>query len=127
MLHPVAFIVVFSVLHFFLFREFRNLINRAGFTLDLYLCFITGLILALMLFTVAAGLLKSIYLIVLFPLLLVIPAIQIFLKRENPIGNTAVSFLGIAYISLPLGLLSFLIFPGFPSDHTFNPVVLMGT
>ncbi len=127
MLHPVIFLVVFSIIQYFLLREFRNIALRAGFTINLYLNFFSGLFLSLILFSVSAGLLRSIYLVAFLPVLLFIPSYQIFIKGDNPIGSVAASVLSFFYISLPLGLLNFLIFPGYPSDQRFNPLVLMGT
>ena len=61
-------------------------------------------------FFVAKGLLDAKYLLVFFPLMLVIMAAELYRKKPKPIENIAVTIFSIVYMAIPIALINFLVF-----------------
>jgi len=77
-----------------------------------------GMTLFLSFFFYAGNLLEPKWLILFIILFLTFLVIEIYRDKPNPFGNIAVTLLGLAYISLPLSLLSFLAFPQLDGEYT---------
>ena len=72
-------------------------------------------------FAVAAGYLPVKALAVIFPLMAVVPVIELYRKRETPLANVAVSRGGLLYAIVPMALMCFIAFRG----GEYNPYVIL--
>ncbi|WP_171595743.1 phosphatidate cytidylyltransferase [Marinifilum caeruleilacunae] len=121
--HPIAFFAVFLGITLLASYEFYKLIQKNNCVPQIA----TGLIGAGLLFTscFAYTYYNNASLFALFvPLLVLIPIIEMYRKKENPFGNIAYTFMGLLYVALPFSLLNFLVFPF--GDNQFHWEILMG-
>ena len=122
-MHPIAFYAVFLGITLLASYEFYKLIQKNNCVPQV----VTGLIGAALLFTscFAYTYLNNSLLFALFvPLLVLIPIIEMYRKKDNPFGNIAYTFMGLLYVALPFSLLNFLAFPF--GDNEFHWEILMG-
>jgi len=70
------------------------------------------------------------YVILIIPILFLILFVELFNKSEKPIGNIAITLLGVFYVALPFTLLSYFAYPPPPYEgyemFKYNPNVLLG-
>lgn len=76
-------------------------------------------------FFVAQGTIASKYLWVLFPFILIVMAAELYRKKEKPAENIAITLLSILYLTLPLSLINFLVFPNLQGDHNYTSKLLI--
>ena len=99
--------VLFGVFALLGLNEFLILMKKNGFTPNSILClFVGALIYGLVAFH-SFGRIPLHSLLLIFPLLIIIVAAELFRKNESPVSNMGFSALGILYIVLPFSTLNF--------------------
>ena len=126
LLHPYLFFGIFSIVQFFLLKEFRKLLEPKGFSFNLVLNYFAGFYLFSVSFSASIGWIDPILAITVIPLLLLIPIYEIIRKSTKPTENTAASMLAFIYISIPFALINLLVFPVFTGKDSFYPPIFMG-
>jgi phosphatidate cytidylyltransferase len=122
-IHPFAFFAVFLGITLLANYEFYKLIQKSNCTPQIA----TGLVASAALFSscFAYTYFNNALIFALFiPLMVLIPIIEMYRKKENPFGNIAYTFMGLLYVALPFSILNFLVFPF--GDNVFHWEVLMG-
>lgn len=117
---PYTCALLFLLLSIFILREFYALIAHAGYSPQAVPGMLTGGIIFILSFLLAVNAisLKTFYsfLLVLF----LFPVYELFRKSETPVANIAVTGFGILYVSVPLSVLNFLMFPDKGSDPVYD-------
>lgn len=124
LLHPYAYALVFAAIVVLGMREFFMLMNLGGMKPQKWTGIVTGLTLFVTSFLHAshqAGL--RIYLLI-FLLGAVVYIIELFLSRDMPFQQIAVTMLGVLYIALPLSLFNYLVFPF--GQMAYDPRLVLG-
>jgi len=133
LLGPYTFCGLFLLITLIGLNEFYSLSAKTGHQPAKVL----GLLLGLLLFTgICSTFLPALSIIayyplaLLFPLLFLVPIIELFRKKENPFANIALTYLGVFYVALPLTLLCMLShiknrFEGI-STHPYSSHILLG-
>lgn len=122
-IHPLAFYPIFLAITLLTNYEFYKLIQKNQSSPQI----ITGLVAAFLTFTsLFAYKYLNIYLFVylLIPVLVSIPIIEMYRKKENPLGNIASTLMGLIYVTIPFALLNYLVFPF--GDNQYHWEILMG-
>jgi phosphatidate cytidylyltransferase len=103
---------LFLLLSVFILREFYALAKQAGYSPQALPGMFTGGIIFLLSFLLAIGAIvpKSLYSFLV--LLFLFPVYELFRKSKTPLANIAVTGFGILYVSVPLSVLNFIMFPG---------------
>ena len=126
LLSPITFAILFALIAALSVHEFGQLINRSGkASIHQNMASLAGayLFLAVMAFcTRATG--AEVFLPYLL-LLLYLMIRELYLKKENPLGNWAFTMLSQLYVALPFSLLCVLAFHNDPSASSvsYNPVL----
>jgi len=121
--HPFAFFAIFMGITLLAVYEFFNLIQKNDSSPQV----ITGMIASSILFSACFAYTyfqNSLLFAFLVPVIVLIPIIEMYRKKENPFGNIAYTMLGLLYVATPFSLLNFLVFPF--GDMHFHWEILMG-
>ena len=125
--HPLSFGILFTLITALSVHEFATLVNQSGkVSINKLITGLGGayLFLAIMSFcTQQSG--GSGILLPYFGILLHLMIAELYLKKENPLGNWACSILSQVYVALPFALLNILAFQNNPADGTvsYNPIL----
>jgi phosphatidate cytidylyltransferase len=65
--------------------------------------------------------LTGLYLAILF----IVPAIELYRAKKNAIENIAVTLFGILYVTFPITLFHFFVFPEYPASDNYDPKLLL--
>jgi phosphatidate cytidylyltransferase len=108
---PYTSALLFLILSVFILREFYSLTLHGGYSPQVLSGLLTGGIIFILCFLCASGVIvpKSLFsfLIVLF----LFPVWEMFRKTQTPLANVAITGFGILYVSVPLSILNFIVFP----------------
>ena len=103
-----AYVAIFFIIGFFTLREFYNLVSADGIRSEQIFGLFTGVIIFLVTLLIARQNITSEYLFALFPLLATLFIIMLYRAGEKkPFTNIAFTFLGIAYVMVPVSLMNF--------------------
>ena len=124
---PLSFGILFTLIAALSVHEFANLINRSGTaSLNKTITSLGGayLVLAVLSFCTQQTGGSAVFLPYLL-LLLYLMISELYLKKENPIGNWAFSMLSQLYVALPFALLNVLAFHYNAAEDTisYNPIL----
>jgi phosphatidate cytidylyltransferase len=109
-LHPIGFLAVFLGITLMGTFEFYKLAKKANSSPQCFTGMLAAGILFLACFT--STYLNSSSLFLLFSVIIVmIPIIELYRKKENPFTNIAFTLLGLIYVALPFSLLNYMAFP----------------
>ena len=120
---PLSFGILFTIIGALSVHEFAHLVNRnGGVSINKTITALGGAICSLHSWDSAHPPSMRAYS---FPicLLLYLMITELYLKKENPIGNWAYAMLSQLYVALPFALLNVLAFQNSPetSSVTYNP------
>ena len=122
---PYTFALLFLLLSVFILKEFYSLAVKAGFSPQIIPGLVTGGIIFVLSFLVVNNAIpvKSIYafLVVLF----FFPVYELFRKKGTPLVNIAITGFGILYVSVPLSMLNFFVFPGITGHPPYDYSLLI--
>ena len=124
--HPVVFAIIFGTFMYLTQLEFYRLVERAGSRPRKNF----GLALGVLFFLICFGMVNSIlpakaYLIFV-PALSFLLLFEAFSDRTGILQNSAITFTGFVYVSIPFSLLHFIVHPGYPNYPVFNSNILIG-
>ncbi len=125
-IHPITFALIFGALLFLTLHEFYKLVGNTAIVPQK----ITGQILSILLFVdcfgIAYKLLPVQSALLFIPIFLFVFVFELFRMNTKPLQNSAVTLLGLVYVTIPFCLLNFIVFPGFPMKTVFYPWILTG-
>ena len=101
------FLLFLFILIFGLF-EFYRFAKAGDFKPNDKIGIATGIIIYGLSYFIAAGILPINMFILVLPLLLFIPILELYRQKKNPIVNISITFFGLAYVVLPLSLIHFM-------------------
>tara|TARA_B100000700_G_C14877952_1_gene776632 strand:+ start:171 stop:1025 length:855 start_codon:yes stop_codon:yes gene_type:complete len=113
--------IIFLLISIFGLIEFFKLMEKAGFKPKKSIVSIVGAVIYSILFLYSLDPIYFKLLFILFPLLVLIVALELFRKNETPISNIAFSIMGILYVVVPFALLNFFAYGN--SDNTIIKIV----
>ena len=113
--------IIFLIISIFGLIEFFKLMEKAGFKPKKSIVSIVGAVIYSILFLYSLDPIYFKLLFILFPLLVLIVALELFRKNETPISNIAFSIMGILYVVVPFALLNFFAYGN--SDNTIIKIV----
>jgi phosphatidate cytidylyltransferase len=103
-------LVLFSVNLIALF-EFFNIISNKNLSPGKYLGIALGSGLFIISFLISSNTVSNKFYLILIPLALLVFIFELFRNRPGPLINIAVTFFGAIYISVPLSLINYFVFP----------------
>jgi phosphatidate cytidylyltransferase len=122
---PYTCALLFLVLSVFILREFYSLTVQLGYSPQVVPGLLTGGIIFILCFLCASGTIvpKSLFsfLVVLF----LFPVWELFRKTNTHVANVAVTGFGILYVSVPLSILNFIVFPGTGVNPSYDYTILI--
>jgi phosphatidate cytidylyltransferase len=125
MFGPWSFALLFGTFSIFILKEFYHLSKAAGISPQRNLGLIIGGTIFLLTFLTAKGYiavnLTGIYLAMLF----LVPAIELFRAKKNSIENISVTLFGILYVSVPITLFHYFVFPEYSQCDYYDPKLLV--
>jgi phosphatidate cytidylyltransferase len=121
-LSPLFFAGLFFCITLLGLHEFYKLLQTGGKTPQSYLGIVSGGLFFAGMVAVANNWMNSNYLLALLPLWVIVFISELYRNKPAPFENIALTFLGIIYIALPLGLLNFFFLSGL--NHTY--ILLLG-
>jgi len=125
-LGPYTYGILFLVLSIFILREFYTLGAQAGYSAQLYPAMTIGAFLFVLTFLLVNGIIGAGSLLSVLPLMFAIPVYELFRNKKKSIGNIALTYFGLIYVSVPFALLNFLVFPGHSHyDHSMLVILLV--
>jgi phosphatidate cytidylyltransferase len=121
LLGEYTYFVISFAINLIALYEFYKIITVNTISPNRYLGLASGSILFILAFLVSSGIFDEKLYLVMIPLLLAVFIFELFRKRVNPAANIAITILGIVYISLPLSILNYLVFPaGGTSEYSYR-------
>lgn len=121
--HPVSLAALFGILALLTYHEYLSILKPASAGNSYLIAnMINGLIVYLLIVSVALTWIDSVWLTILIPLVAILFIIQLFLKSETPFKYIGYRIIGLVYIILPFALLTDLGAGG----NNFQPLLVMG-
>lgn len=105
------FMIVFAFVNILALKEFYQLAEKDGISLQKYNGIVTGSILYLSLSLFSFGDIEFRWLLINFFTVVLIFIEELYRKKQQPIANIAITIFSIIYISIPLSLLNFFFSP----------------
>ncbi len=124
-LGPYTFGLLFLVLSIFTLKEFYQLTRMAGFSPQIIPGLLSGGVLFILsyLFNIDAISFKGYFLLV--PMMLFFLVNELYRKKENPLGNIAITVLGNLYVSVPFSMLNYFVFKQNSPETIYNYTLLI--
>lgn len=123
---PFSFGILFTIIGALSVHEFAHLVNRnGGVSINKTITALGGAYLFLALMGFCTSAIDARVFLPYLGLLLYLMITELYLKKENPIGNWAYAMLSQLYVALPFALLNVLAFQNSPetSSVTYNPIL----
>ena len=123
---PLSFGILFTIIGALSVHEFAHLVNRnSGVSINKTITALGGAYLFLALMGFCTSAIDARVFLPYLGLLLYLMITELYLKKENPIGNWAYAMLSQLYVALPFALLNVLAFQNSPetSSVTYNPIL----
>jgi len=120
-----SFALLFLVILIGGITEFANLFKDSKVKPNKVLSYLISAVIFSASFLIAKGILEEKFLFSFFPLLLIIIAAELYRKKLKPLENIAATIFSIAYLAIPISLISFLVFPEFIGGNTYTPKLLI--
>lgn len=102
--------------------EFFILMEKVGFKPKKSIAMVVGTVIYGLIAMYSFGEFNFAYLLFIFPLLVLLVALELFRKSESPVTNFAFSVMGILYVVIPLSILNF-----FAYDATYYSEMKINT
>jgi phosphatidate cytidylyltransferase len=91
--------------------EFFNIISYKNIYPGRYLGITFGSVLFILSFIISSKIVSSQFYLTLIPLAILVFILELFRGKPDPFINIALTFLGVIYISVPLSIINYLVFP----------------
>ena len=108
-LHPISFFLTGLVILSGTMYEYYSIIKTSGIRPQLITGILTGITGYTIATLTAAGILEAGSLLILIPLMLLIPMIELYRKQDRPFDSLAHTFFPLFYIGVPFSLFPFLL------------------
>jgi phosphatidate cytidylyltransferase len=118
LLGEFTFAPLFLIISAASLKEFFDITRKADFKPQYITGIISGIILFSISFLTAYGVVSAKILLIMIPLSSFILISELYRKKENPLQNIAITFLGIIYVSVPFSLMNFIVFQ---DVNVYNP------
>jgi phosphatidate cytidylyltransferase len=105
--------------------EFYKITIKAQHKPQIISGLIFGIFVLISNFLIAANISSKILYFLYIPFVALFLIIELFRRNKNPFVNVAITFFGALYVSMPFGLLSYLVFYP-PFGNHYNPSFLIG-
>ena len=105
--------------------EYCNLFKDSSVMPNRILSFVISIAVFVTTFMIAQGTLELKYFYCFFPLLLIVIASELYRKKEKPLENIATTIFGITYLSIPISLINFLVYPKILAGNNYTPKLLI--
>jgi phosphatidate cytidylyltransferase len=122
---PYTFALLFLLLSVFILKEFYSLGVQAGYSPQIFPGLLTGGIIFILSFLLACDAIAAKSLYSFLTILFLFPVYELFRKKKTPIVNIAITGFGILYVSVPLSILNFIVFPGNPGNTGYDYTLLI--
>jgi len=119
-----AFGFVFLLINLIALYEFYALSVASGASPLIIPSLITGGVAFILAFLVSANLTDPRMLLLVIPFIVLIFILALYSDKPDVIRNTAISFLGIIYVSIPLSVINFLAFPSSHANAYTHRIIL---
>lgn len=124
LLHSIALFLIFSAIVSIGMIEFYRIIKKAQHKPQIVSGLILGIFILVSNFLIAANMAgKKLYFLYI-PFVAIFMIIELFKQNKNPFTNISLTLFGAAYVSMPFGLLSYLVFYP-PFGNLYNPSFLI--
>lgn len=120
-----SFAVLFLLILSISIYEFNHLFKQTEISPNQFFNHFVSVALFVITFLIARGTFGMKYLAVIFPLLLMAMAAEMYRKKSRPVENIASTLFSIIYTALPLSLINFLVFPDFLGKTGYTPTLLI--
>jgi len=120
-----SFALLFLVILTASVSEFINLYKQSEVRPNKFFAYSVSIILFVVSFLIAKGIIEPKYLFGLLPCFLMIMAAELYRKKDKPAENIAVTIFSIIYLAIPLSLISFLVFPEVFGGNAYTPKILI--
>ena len=123
---PLSFGILFTIIGALSVHEFAHLVNRnGGVSINKTITALGGAYLFLALMGFCTSAIDARVFLPYLGLLLYLMITELYLKKENPIGNWAYAMLSQLYVALPFALLNVLAFQNDPetTSVSYNPIL----
>jgi phosphatidate cytidylyltransferase len=117
--------VLFLAVNILTLYEFYRVFSGSPFPLLKTPGIISGSLVFVIGFLIFSGLVNSVFISIVIPLILLLFIIEIYRNKDNPFISMALLIFGLLYIALPYSLSVYLVFPGVNS-HNYTPGILLG-
>lgn len=132
-LHPVSFFLTGLVILSGTMYEYYSIIKTSGIKPQVIPGMLTGITGYTIATLTAAGILETTFLLILVPLMLLIPVIELYRKQDRPFDSLAHTFFPLFYMGVPFALFPFSAFEheGLSpllshSQVSFSPGIVIG-
>jgi phosphatidate cytidylyltransferase len=112
-----AFGLIFLLINLIALYEFYALSKASGAFPAVIPSLVTGGVAFALAFLVSARMADPLILLLIIPFIILIFILALFSDKPDVMRNTAISFMGIIYVSIPMSLVNFL---AFPSGYAFG-------
>ena len=106
-LHPVSFFLTGLVILSGTMYEYYSIIKTSGIKPQVITGMLTGITGYTIATLTAAGILETTFLLILIPLMLLIPVIELYRKQDRPFDSLAHTFFPVIYMGVPFSLFPF--------------------
>jgi len=125
LLGPYAYAMLFLVLSIFTLKEFYQLTTQFGFSPQLIPGLFVGGIIFILSFLETNNILTSKLYFVLVPMIFFFLVNELYRRKENPLGNIAITVLGNLYVSVPFSMLNYFVFRSNSPEIVYNSSLLI--
>jgi phosphatidate cytidylyltransferase len=120
-----AYGFIFLLINLIALYEFYALSAASGASPPVIPSMIAGGAAFMLCFLVSARLVDPGLLFLILPLIILIFILSLYSDKPDGMRNTAISFLGLVYVSLPLCVINFLAFPA-GNEHAYTHRIILG-
>jgi phosphatidate cytidylyltransferase len=124
LLGSYSFGLVFLGINILALFEFFKITGSNRFFPEKYTGLLTGSALFIITYLVASEIYSSKLYLLIVPMLVLLFIIELFRNKPFPFVNIGITILGIIYISLPLSLLNYVVFPKVQPDKYTYEIIL---
>ena len=120
-----AFCFVFLLINLIALYEFYSLTQASGATPQIIPSMIMGGVAFLLAFLVSANIVPRALLVLVIPFIILIFMLSLYSDKPDVMRNTAISFMGIIYVSVPLSVMNILAF-SYDGVNVYTHRVILG-
>ncbi len=125
MLSSWSFALLFGLFSIFILNEFYQLSKVAGISPQKTIGLLIGGLFFLLTFLNTKGIVSINLFGIFVSILFIVPAAELYRRKNNALENIAITLFGIVYVIYPLSLFNYFVFPNFPDNSIYDPTLLI--